>query len=202
MPENAVPRLFKNQFRIKSSRLPCWDYSKEAWYFVTICTKDRVCWFGNIKDGEMILSKIGKIAKECLQQIPKHFSNTGLDSYVVMPNHIHAIISIYEAEDAFLCRDVAMLRLYERTKNYQMSKISPKSGSLSAIIRSYKSIVAREAKKTNPFFSWQSRFYEHIIRNEKSLYEIRYYIKYNPAKWGNDSENPSQARIRKKKGGK
>ena len=83
-----------------------------------------------------------------------------------------------------------MLRLYERTKNYQMSKISPKSGSLSAIIRSYKSIVAREAKKTNPFFSWQSRFYEHIIRNEKSLYEIRYYIRYNPAKWESDRENP------------
>jgi hypothetical protein len=59
-----MSELFKNKFRIDSSRLKNWDYSTPWWYYVTICTRNMRCWFGDIKHGEMILSGTGKIVKE------------------------------------------------------------------------------------------------------------------------------------------
>ena len=97
-------------------------------------------------------------------------------------------------------RDVAMQRLYEcgnnnkynqNPKNQFFSKISPKPKSLSTIIRSFKSIVTKMVNQKYPKinFTWQPRFYEHIIRNDEALHEIREYIKYNPVQWNEDRNN-------------
>src|SRR5260221_14770609 len=78
----------------KRNRLEYYDYSNPGLYFVTICTKNKIHWFGEIVEGRMILNEIGKIAEKYLKEIPNHFENVEIDTFVVMPNHIHAVIRI------------------------------------------------------------------------------------------------------------
>ena len=80
----------------KSTRLKEYDYSKPGWYYITICTKDMISCFGEIKNGKMILNGIGKIAEKFWREIPNHYSETELDDYIIMPNHIHGIVIINE----------------------------------------------------------------------------------------------------------
>ncbi|MCK5580079.1 MAG: transposase [Candidatus Omnitrophica bacterium] len=177
-----IMSLFKNKYRIKSTRLPEWNYASDGAYFVTICTKTKNNYFGHIVDGNMILNKFGQIAIQCWTAIPEHFSNIRLDEFVIMPNHIHGILIITKR------RDVALQRLYNK-----MSKISPRAGSISTAIRSFKSIVTRTINADYPdlHFAWQPRFHDHIIRTEKSLNQIREYIIGNPTRWDLDKNNPN-----------
>ena len=144
--------------------------------------------FGEIADGEMKLSDIGKIANEYWQEIPKHFPFVKLDEYIVMPNHLHGIIEINKNEAAMNTRrDEALPRLYAG-EHPKMSAISPKHGSLSVIIGSFKSAVSKMVNKQYPnsTFAWQSRFYDRVIRDENSLGKIREYIDRNPKFWDED----------------
>ena len=182
----------QKQYRYKN-----YDYSQNGFYFVTICTKDHQMFLGDItKLGneynpiyEMKLSEIGKMVEQYWTEIPKHFPFVNLDEYTVMPNHIHGIIEINKQ----ICngRNEALPRSYNG-KYPQMSKISPKSGSISTIIGSFKAIVTKtiNQKYSENDFSWQSRFHDRIIRNEKELNAIRKYIFENPAKWYLDKYNP------------
>ncbi|MCX7876665.1 MAG: hypothetical protein N2321_10940 [Melioribacteraceae bacterium] len=177
---------FKNIFRIESTRLNNWDYSSPWWYYVTINTKNHVEYFGKIENEKMILNELGKIADKYWLEIPNHFSIVELDYYVVMPNHIHGIIIINESGNN-ICRDVAC---NVSTDNI-FSQISPKGNSLSTIIRSYKSAVSKNIHELYKLdFSWQTRFYDRIIRNEKELFNIRKYIEQNPLKWELDKDKP------------
>lgn len=88
--------VFKDKYRTETARLKNWDYSSAGYYFITICTKDRDNLFGEIENSEMILNDFGKIIKE---QWRKSFSirqELQCDEYIIMPNHIHAIIIITE----------------------------------------------------------------------------------------------------------
>jgi len=87
---------FHDKYRIPSARLQNWDYGWNAMYFVTICTQGREYYFGEIVDGKMILSEIGKIAEQEWIKTPeiRPDMNLELDAFVVMPNHFHAIIII------------------------------------------------------------------------------------------------------------
>ncbi len=87
---------YQNKYRISSARLPGWDYAWNASYFVTICTKDRENFFGDIADGKMILSKIGVIADIMWYEIKNHAKNIELGDFIVMPNHVHGIITLDE----------------------------------------------------------------------------------------------------------
>ena len=184
--------LYKNKYRIESIRLQNYDYSDNGYYFVTICTQQKFCYFGDIVKAQMQLSQVGKIAQKHWQEIPEHFSYVYLDQYVVMPNHIHGIIVIDNAHKSR--RDVACyVSTSDRDINHTMAELSPKSGSLSAIIRSYKSSVTRWCRQNgDEEFRWQTRFYEHIIRNERALNNIRQYIINNPAKWSEDINYKTQ----------
>ena len=164
---------YQNKFRIESARLKEWDYSNPWWYYVTICTKNHSCFFGDIVNGEMNLNDFGLVVEKYWNEIPKHYQNVEIDYYTVMPNHIHGIIIINGS------RDVAC-----NVSTNQYSQMSPKKNSLSAIIRSYKSAVTKFAHENgNNNFAWQERFYDRIIRNEKELFNIRKYIQQNPMKW-------------------
>ncbi|MHB9040170.1 MAG: transposase [Melioribacteraceae bacterium] len=178
--------LFQNKYRIESIRLKDWDYSSPWWYYVTINTKGHAEYFGKIVKGKMDLNELGSIAEEEWLKTKSLRSNIDLDYYVIMPNHIHGIIILNNEKR----RDVAR---YVSTQNIIFSKISPKENSLSAIIRSFKSAVSKRMHELGFYhFSWQSRFYERIIRNEKELMNIRKYIEQNPMKWDiekNDYEN-------------
>jgi REP element-mobilizing transposase RayT len=178
---------FQDRYRIPSARLQNWDYRRNAAYFITICTAGRVCCFGNVADGKMHLSHLGIIADILWHEIANHSKNVELDAYVVMPNHIHGIL-ILNGDDVCDGRDVACNVSTTTTtkpsdKNEMMSDISPKPGSVSTIVRSYKSAVTKHAHRLGFDFEWQSRFHDHIIRNEGSFQRIRNYIYNNPLNW-------------------
>ena len=84
----------KERHHRRSIRLPGWDYTRPGAYFVTLCTQDRTHLFGRILDGVMQLNEWGETALRCWQAIPHHFSNTALDEFVIMPNHVHGILWI------------------------------------------------------------------------------------------------------------
>ena len=125
----------------------------------------------------MNLTEIGMLADKFWLEIPEHFPFAKLDEYIIMPNHVHGIIKIDNTIETLH----ATSPLSHATSISQ--GISPKKGSLASVIRSYKSVVTKNAKIINPDFSWQTRFYDHIIRDEKSLNNIRAYIKNNPENW-------------------
>ncbi len=196
--------LFKNKYRIKSMRLLNYNYASTGYYFITICVRNHELLFGNIIDNKMALFDAGKIIKKFWLEIPQHFDNVELDEFIIMPNHIHGIIIIINNCNR---RDEAMPRLYTRNntpadtpangksayagKYPQMSIISPPPKSLPVIIGSFKSISTKtiNQKIPNMNFAWQTRYYEHIIRDEKSLNKIRQYIINNPVKWQTDRNN-------------
>jgi putative transposase len=90
---------FQNKYRIASSRATFWDYGSNAAYFETICTKNRLCWFGNVIDKRMQLSAIGHIANSCWYEIPNHFPFIELGAHIIMPNHVHDIVIINKPND-------------------------------------------------------------------------------------------------------
>ena len=182
------PMTPDKKFGRQSIRLKNYNYAANGYYFFTICTHEKQCFFGNIINGKMQLSQIGKIAQQYWSEIPQHSKYTYLDEYVIMPNHVHGIIIINNPNSPR--RDVPWNVPTvdgEWDLSQTMSKLSPKSESLSVIIRSYKSSVTRWSRRNgDDIFLWQSRFYENIIRDEKSLNNIRRYIIDNPAKWIKD----------------
>jgi len=125
----------------------------------------------------MELSPVGVIADNLWHEIKNHTNNVELGAFVVMPDHIHGILILtgidHDDEHA----------THLPTPNQFMSKISPKRGSVSAIVRSYKSAVTRHVRRLGYDFEWQNRFYDHIIRDDKSFQKISEYIVSNPAKW-------------------
>jgi REP element-mobilizing transposase RayT len=187
---------YSNKYRTKSIRLPDYDYRKNGGYFVTICTQNRICCFGNIKNNQVQLSSIGKIAQQSWIEISKHFNYVYIDAFIIMPNHIHGVIIIDQPSQNIAIdshRDITR-KVSTNDVDYvsqTMSQLSPKAGSLSVIIRSYKATVTRRCKQNSiDNFSWQPRFYEHIIRDQSSLDKIREYIINNPIKWHEDQNNP------------
>jgi putative transposase len=181
---------FKNKYRIASARAPFWDYRRAAAYFVTICTKNRTYWFGNVLDGEMELSAMGEIVKtEWLKTFEmRPDMNLWMGEYVVMPNHFHAIIGIGNNEYNVGSRD-AMHRVSTADTADTTDTINhfgPQSKNLASIVRGFKSSVTIAARQINPEFQWQSRFHDAIIRDDKSFKTISDYIVNNPILWGKD----------------
>ncbi len=136
----------------------------------------------------MILSESGKICENYLNEIPEHFPFVLLDSFVVMPNHLHSIITINKPDVETLHCNVSTSDWNDTGKmtNKFMAYISPKSGSLSTILRSFKSAVTIDMHKIDAGFAWQSRFHDHIIRDHQSYLRIKNYIETNPIHWKED----------------
>ena len=158
----------------KNQRLRNYDYSQNWFYFVTICTKNRENYFGEILDWKMILNEYWKIAQDVLLNLPNHYKNSIIDEYIFMPNHFHWIIIIENA-----------------TIVGNGFKPFPTEHWLSEIIRGFKTFSSRIINNLqNDFmFSWQKSFYDMIIRNEEQLNKTRKYIIDNPLKWEFDKNN-------------
>src|SRR5688572_26906801 len=146
----------------RSLRAAWWDYSCTAIYFVTTCTKNREYYFGNIQNGKMILCPIGIIADFLWKEIVNHASNIELLEYVVMPNHVHGIVSINDSgnQNSFsLGGTMHALSLQEKL-NFSSSRFQNMGqNSLSSIIGSYKSAVSKHAHRLGFDFAWQPRFH-------------------------------------------
>ncbi|MGM0656806.1 MAG: transposase, partial [Thermodesulfobacteriota bacterium] len=170
---------FKNKYRISSARLQNWDYGWNAAYFITICTHNRECYFGeidNVKNRRdamhcvstiMRLSEIGKIVESEWIKTPqiRPGMNLQLGAFVVMPNHFHAIIMIggnqYNRERGVERRGGGCTGDTPSPKN----PFCPQSKNLPSILRGFKSSVTKQARPINPDFAWQPRFHDHIIRD-------------------------------------
>ena len=200
----------------RTIRLKDYDYSSSGAYFITICVDKRECLFGEIINGIMNLSEIGKIANNNWLEIPEHSQNVELGEFVIMPNHLHGIIILngLKEEDAEkedvkyyvptdhekqtlnpndnVRRDV-LLNVQDKNKNEHFSKLSPAKNTISIIIRSFKASVTHWCRKNNhEYFKWQKNYHEHVIRSENSLNAISKYIIENPLKWDIDNENPDK----------
>ena len=181
----------------KRNRLQGYDYSRDGWYFITICVKNRIECLGKIKNEKMEYSQYGDAVLKFWKEIPDHYENAFLDQWVIMPNHIHGVIVIENSIDAMNVQNSQKIKqclipavgtehcsvpTANNHKNY---------GLLSKIVKSFKEISLKTIRKNyNDYeFSWQRSFYDHIIRNKKSLENIRRYIYYNPVKWELDRNN-------------
>jgi REP element-mobilizing transposase RayT len=167
-------------------------------------------YFGVIENGKMQLSNVGVIADLMWYEIKNHANNIELGEFVVMPNHVHGILilndnkshdnanvetlhatsndttSNHQTIDANVETLHATSLPNDNNKNQFMSSISPKSNTVSTIIRSYKSAVTKHCNRLGFEFGWQTRFYDHIIRDANSFETIQNYITNNPMNWGKD----------------
>lgn len=171
---------FKNKYRIPSARLKGYDYGAHGAYYVTICTKDRLHYFGEIIESvetgncpPLQPTIMGKIALEYWSQIPQHFPFVELDEFTVMPNHIHGILFFNKPDK----------------QDWLPNKFGIQSQTLGSVIRGFKSSVKRYANDNHIEFNWQTRFHDEIIRDEKAMNNIRRYIVNNPLNWINDELN-------------
>ncbi len=177
----------------RSIRLREWDYTHAGAYFVTINTAGFQCIFGEVLDGSMQLNEYGQIAESEWRRTAELRQNVELDAYVIMPNHMHGIVMLVDMshEIGFPLRDVVRAQRAApeiATTHRQYGDIA--KGSLSAIIRAYKSSVTKrinETRGTAGVRVWHRNYYERVIRNEKELGAIREYIINNPACWRDDS---------------
>ena len=199
---------YKNKYRIASARLQNWNYGWNAAYFVTICTKGRLCYFGNIVETqnfaslpEIQLSEIGRLAYDCWFQIPEHFPFVKLGGFIVMPNHVHGIVIIDKVDDGRGFHDsfagnIETQNIVEETQNIAslprgrrkpVNQFGPQSQNLASIIRGFKIGVTKNARQIKSDFAWQPRFHDHIIRNDASFERISNYIKNNVILWEKDT---------------
>jgi len=187
--------LYKNRYRISPARLASWDYGSNGAYFITICTKDRNRYFGEIEEepasdtesgsetrsiASLQATEIGNIAYNNWQNIPLFHPYVELDDFVIMPDHLHGILFIDKPDKT----------------SWEINKFGNQSKNLASILRGYKSSVTTYATKNNIEFSWQPRFYDRVIRSEKEYLNIKGYIKDNPDEWlsnGDNFENLSYA---------
>jgi putative transposase len=183
--------LFRGKYRIPSTRLLTWNYASAGLYFITICTKNRRHYFGEVIQGEVHLSALGYIVFEEWMKTPiiRQDMNLQLGEYVVMPNHFHAIIGIgpNNFNSGTVGRD-AMHRVSTNTTNTtHQNSFGPQFKNLASIICGFKSIVTTYAKRNSLDFQWQPGYHDHIIRNETAFQNISHYIQNNPINWQKDS---------------
>lgn len=162
--------LYRNKYRVETTRLQNWDYTSDGSYYITLCTKNRLPILGRIEKGEMILNEFGRIVEECWFDLKNHYHNLKLDTFVIMPDHIHGIMII--------------------DNSVPVSTIKTRHG-IFEFVRAFKTFSSRrmnELENTPGKTRWQSRFHDHIIRDEREFIRIQQYIRDNPLSWGKDSQ--------------
>jgi putative transposase len=181
----------------RSIRLRDYDYSRTGAYFVTICTSNRECLFGNIHDNKIDLNDAGRMIEEWWEKLPDKFPTIDKDASVIMPNHFHGIVAIVGAAP---CGRPTSGRTSPVSN--QIPQGHPQGGptALGNILDWFKTMTTNayirgvEQYRWQPFPGklWQRNYYEHIIRDENDLNSIREYIITNPARWADDEEKPDK----------
>lgn len=186
-----------------STHLKNYDYSSAGAYFVTICTQNRESLFGRISVGagpcarpQMVLSDAGRMIADVWHQIPSHYPGNDVDEFVVMPNHVHGIVIVGAGP---CCCPENKQRPHEIG---QPRGVAPTGLPLPDVVHRFKTMTTKlymdgvKQSGWQPFNGklWQRGYYEHVIRDDDELKEIRQYILTNPLKWALDSENPEYRR--------
>lgn len=154
----------------KNLRLPDFNYGADGAYFVTVCTHDRKCLFGDCENGVVDLSELGHCVQSEWLRSGEIRKEIRLDEFVVMPNHFHGIVWFREA-----------------------SSSRPTTRTLGTLMAGFKSSCTKRFRESAGAGAilWQRGFYDHVIRNERALLKIREYVVNNPFKWDEDPENPT-----------
>ena len=169
----------------KSIRLKNWDYGSEGAYFITLLVKNRNHLFGEIKNDKVNLSIFGEIAENEWLNTTSIRSNIVLDEFVIMPDHMHAIIIITDNVNSNL-----------KTFN---TKLSSPANTFGAVIIGYKGTVTKknnELRNTPSDSVWQRNYFDRIIRNENEYNRVCEYIYYNPLKWEIVNNNPENYKLK------
>ncbi|MBD2198810.1 MULTISPECIES: transposase [Calothrix] len=204
--KNDKPK-YKGKYRVDSTRLPAWNYASNGAYFLTLCTQGKKYFFGEVVQGEMQLSPVGEVVQRLWGDIPNQFSNCDIDVFCVMPNHIHGILIINQAQgsvdfeeggDAVNCDKQGDAVNLMNSQGDAMNRVSTRGGvtglfnpmlsknSVSKILRWYKGRCTFEINQIYQGFGWQERFHDEIIRDQFALDNIRQYIINNPINWHRD----------------
>jgi REP element-mobilizing transposase RayT len=181
--------LFKQKYRISSARLQHWNYGWAGAYFITICTQNRRHFFGEIQDETMMLSAIGEMVQNEWLITPnlRPDMHLALGEFVVMPDHFHCILVIGDNDrDAMHCVSIQSPPPSPQSppSPSPTNQFGPQRKNVASVIRGFKSAVTKNARIICPDFSWQPRFYDHIIRDDQSFSNISQYILNNPKNWG------------------
>ncbi len=189
MPSQPVLLYIMKQKKLpnrQSMRLQGYDYSSPGYYFITICTNQKEYVIGDVTKGEMQMNECGILALYYWKRIDTRYPNTILHEHIVMPNHIHGVIEIVNANPFVGAIHESPL---QRNINPELYRKHRRKMLIPKIIGWYKMNTAKQInqiRKTPGTKIWQRGYYDHIIRNEESLFYIREYIKTNPMNWNKD----------------
>jgi putative transposase len=182
--------LFQNKYRISSTRLQGYDYTTPWSYFITICTKNRTPFFWFIKNGIMCLSLAWSICRQIIEKTKDIRSNTLIDTFVVMPDHVHMIIDILDLGWGDACnasrQQQSSLQQYNQQESsqqqtpYNQQQFWPQSWNIAAMVRGIKWSVTSQIKTFNSWFARQPLYHDHIIRDDAAKQRIIRYIQNNP----------------------
>jgi len=161
----------------RSIRLKEYNYSQIGAYFVTLCVKHRESLLGHILDGKMRMNEVGRIVEDCWRWLCGQYEYVSLDEWIVMPNHLHRVVLIVDK-----CRG--------GSRTAPTNVVRKPLGRLIGTFKTISTKRINEMCDTSGISFWQRNYYEHIIRNENELNNIREYIRYNPLQWQFDRENP------------
>jgi putative transposase len=182
--------MYDPAHRRHSIRLRGHDYTQPGAYYVTVCTYDRRCLFGEILDGQMRRNKLGDIVHDEWYRTASVRREIRLDAFVVMPNHIHGTIEITELKT----RAGSMQLTRRGDAARRPYPAGPEAGSLGAIIGQIKSATTRQINRMEgevPARAWQRNFYDRVVRNKQEMQRVREHILANPQTWARDHENPA-----------
>ncbi len=177
---------YKGRYRIPSARA-WWHQYNGGTYFVTICTKNREHFFGEIKDGVVTLSKVGEYLNQQILSTPQVRPDMNLEipTFTIMPNHVHLLFvigeNVYNTPVDYVSEQKCMDSLDALENSF-----SPQRKNLASVIRGIKTATTSYALKNDIWFGWQTRYHDHIVRDVEELNAIACYIENNVAKWKED----------------
>jgi len=188
----------------RSIRLKGYDYGQSGAYFITICTHNKECWFGEIRDSQMCLNQLGKIVTQEWLRTPEIRPEITLDEWIVMPNHLHGIIIITNTHPSR--HPANLVGAHRRAPSSQnapnLHTACPQfrrySNSLPSIIAGFKSAATKRInilRETPKIPLWQRNYYESVLRDTEHLEHVRNYIRANPSHWIDDSQYSQYAKI-------
>lgn len=196
-------KKFKNKYRIEPNRWQFWDYSAPASYFITICISLRQCILGEIINSNMVLSEYGNIVETEIKKIPEYHKRALLDEWVIMPNHIHCIITLgdYNFENGISVvgdgRDDGDGGNVEKIHEFSLDEIKQyrkqrRKMIIPKLTGKFKQQTSKQInilRNTPGERNWQASYHDHVIRNDEEYQRIKNYIINNPAKWNDDKFN-------------
>ncbi len=185
-----IMTLFKNKYRIESTRLRGWDYGAAGYYYLTICTNNRTHFFGHIINNDIQLSPIGKIVAEEWQKTETIRDNVVLDQWVIMPNHMHVILVLTHKIEPHTTGVEPHRGCGSESDKPKKPMPKRPANTIGSIMAQFKSVCTKRIRKAGfTDFEWQRGFYDRIIRTEESLHKARHYIMTNPERWAKDRDN-------------